>query len=400
VAFLATQDLSQADLAKSIQALERAGIRADIITTAPQPASPANRVSPADYSAVAIPASLEQAGAIATNQTVLDFVQSMQVAGKPVLYVPVPGAAADGVPSGSPAPPFSLKRLWAESWKNWNAIDAPRLGASLAYYTLLSLAPLLILIVSIAGVFFRRTLIQSGLLWQVQKLMGNVGTSIVRPLLETNRSTTGIIAGVLGILTLLVGASGVFLELRDSLDTVWGVRPQYGSGLWSLVRERLFAFFMVLGTGLVLSSSILLSAILATPVRFFLRFVPDSGIVAGGLSAAVSVVVMTFIFALIYKVVPDTHIGWGDVWIGSLVTSTLFTAGKWLIGLYLETAGVGSAYAAAGSIIVFLTWVYYSVQIFLLGAEFTHAYALRHGSYSRPQRRARGLSLLRRPAEK
>ncbi|HUA62670.1 MAG TPA: YhjD/YihY/BrkB family envelope integrity protein, partial [Verrucomicrobiae bacterium] len=146
---------------------------------------------------------------------------------------------------------------------------------------------------------------------------------------------------------------------------------------------------MVLGTGLMLSISILLSAILATPIRFFLRFVPHSGAATATMSAVSSIVIMTVLFALIYKVVPDIYIRWSDVWIGALVTSLLFNAGKWVIGFYLSTAGVGSPYAAAGSLIVFLTWVYYSVQIFLLGAEFTHEYALRRGSYSRAARRAR-----------
>ena len=406
VAFLATQGLSEADLAKSIQALERAGIHAEVVTAAPpangangaSPASnqPAVRVSPASYCAVAIPALPEQAGALADNPTVCEFVQSMQVAGKPVLYVPVPGAAS-AAPAGSQSLARSLQHLWEASWRNWNAIDAPRLGAALAYYTLLSLAPLLVLMVSIAGVFFRRTLIQSGLMWQVENLMGNVGASIVRPLLDSSHAATGIIAGILSLLTLLVGASGVFLELRNSLDTVWGVRPQYGSGLMSLVRERLFAFLMVLGAGLVLSVSLLLTAILATPVGLLMRYVPSSGLLAGIFSAVISLAAMAFVFALIYKVVPDAYIRWSDVWIGALATSVLFAAGKWVIALYLSHAGIGSPYAAAGSLIVFLTWVYYSVQIFLLGAEFTHEYALRHGSYSAPEKRGGKLWRLARP---
>lgn len=288
--------------------------------------------------------------------------------------------------SHPPPPAFSWKKLSAQSWRNWNAIDAPRLGAALAYYALLSLAPLLVLIVSIAGVLFRRALIRSGLLWQVRNLMGSVGAAIVRPVLQNSQSTTGIVAGILGALTLLLGASAVFLELRDSLDLVWGVKPPYGSGLRSLVKERLFAFLLVLGAGLLVSASLLLTTILGTPARLLLHYMPDSGIIDATLATVVSIVVMTVVFALIYKVIPDVYIRWGDVWTGALVTSILFTAGKWLIALYLAKAGVGSLYAAAGSLVVFLTWVYYSVQIFLLGAEFTHEYAFRHGSYARPGR--------------
>ncbi len=390
IAFLAARELSEADLAKSVEALEGAGISVEVIAAGDPntaangsariaPRLTADRVSPSDYSAVAMPASEHnRAGA---NPSVDGFVQSMQGSGKPVLYVLIPASAAPGRDC-APPPAFSLKRLSAASWHRWNDIDAPRLGAALAYYAMLSLAPLLVLAVSIAGVFFRRALVQSGLIWQVRGIMGDPGADIVRSVLENTRPATGIIAGVLGVLTLLLGASGVFLELRDSLDVVWDVKPPYGTGLLSLVGERVFAFLMVLGTGAVLSFSILLTAVLATPVRFFLRFVPKSGIAAAGWATLFSLAAMTLVFALIYKIVPDTRIRWGDVWIGAFVTSILFTAGKWLIGLYLAKASIGSPYAAAGSLVVFLTWVYYSVQIFLFGAEFTHEYALRHGSHS------------------
>ncbi len=390
IAFLATQGLSEAGLAQAVQALEAAGIQIDVVDGAPQIVSEngtasrlaPHRVSVEDYCALALPASAQHNGAGVTSANAVHLLHTMEEAGKPILYVRLPADAVPAGPGRGKVPGFHLKKLLAASWRRWNAINAPRLGAALAYYTLLSLAPLLVLVVSIAGVFFRRALIQSGLIWQVRNLMGDVGAGIVRPLLQHSQSASGIIAGVLGILTLLLGASGVFLELRDSLDTVWEVRPNYGSGAVSLVKERLFAFLMVLGTGLLLSLSILLTALLETPVRFVLKFLPESSIVRECLAAAVSLAVITLVFALIYKVVPDIHIRWSDVWIGALVTALLFAAGKWLIGLYLVTAGIGSLYAAAGSLIVFLTWVYYSVQIFLFGAGFTHEYALRHGSYS------------------
>jgi membrane protein len=404
IAFLAPHDLSEADLSRSLQALEGVGIPIEVITAAsdtvggdggsrigPGPAEP---ICCAGYSALAMPAPVEHTPAGRIDAQGLRLVQSMQDAGKPILYVRLPDA---GARSQSP-PVFSLKRLFADSWNRWNAIDAPRLGAALAYYALLSLAPLLLLVVSVAGVFFRRSLIESGLIWQIQRLTGDIGTSLARSVLENTKSATGIIAGVLGILTMLLGASGVFLELRDSLDIVWDVKPPYGTGLFSLVRQRLVAFLMVIGTGLLLSVLIILSTVLATPLRFVLRFVPTSGFVAYGLSVSLSLIVMTAVFALIYKVVPDIQICWSDVWIGALVTSILFTAGKWLIGLYLSNAGIGSPYAAAGSLIVFLTWVYYSVQIFLFGAEFAHEYALRHGSYSHTGRHSPGFLRLRRPA--
>ena len=405
VAFFAPPDLSAADLRRSVRALESAGISVEVIAAAPPAGAvtaagaPPDAISPADYSALALPALPEARAPIGPPPAIFQFVHSMQAAGKPVLYVPLPAAAVDGGPGAdTSASRFSLKELLADSWTNWNAIDAPRLGAALAYYTLLSLAPLVVLAVSISGVFFRRALIRSGLLWQVRNLAGDAGAGLVRSVLENSKSATGIIAGVVGMLTLLLGASAVFLELRDSLDTVWAVKPPYRSGLLSLVRERLVAFLMVLGTGAVLSVSLLLTTVLATPVRYLLSFLPSSGVVSAVVATGVSLVVMTLVFGLIFKTVPDIRIPWSDVWIGAFVTAILFTAGKWLIALYLSKATIGSAYAAAGSLIIFLTWVYYSVQIFLFGAEFTHEYAMRHGSYSQTAGGGGKFRRVRRPA--
>ena len=301
-----------------------------------------------------------------------------------ILWLPMPGQAAASPESRKNSPTLDLQRLLADSWQNWNAIDAPRLGAALAYYTLLSLAPLLIVCVTITGLVFQREIIQSGLIAQVYALMGNSVANLVQAVLENAKSARSGVAGALGMLMLLLGASAVFLELRDSLDTVWGVKPRYGAGLVSLIRERAFAFLMILGAGLLLVLFFTLSAILDTPAHILLGFLSTETYVARLVTFGVSFVAMTFIFALIYRVIPDTSILWSDVWIGALVTAALFTIGKLLIGLYLARAGIGSPYAAAGSIILFLTWVYYSAQIFLFGAEFTHVYALRHGSYSKP----------------
>ncbi len=396
VAFLAVPELSAEELTNAVQALERAGIHADLVDAAQGPAGAGaggssapipkiGHVSPQDYTAVALPASPNEKGGIAVGPATADFVESMRQAGKAILYVPIQERRAASAESGAATVLAAARRLCAATWNHWFAIDAPRMGASLAYYTLLSLAPLVILIVAIAGVFFRPSLIRSELMWQVRDLTGSVGVNIVRPLLENTRPLTGIVAGIAGALTLALGASSVFLELRDSLDAVWGVKPPYGGGLAGMVRDRLFAFLLVGGSGLILSAAILLAMLLGSPVHSLLRFMPTSGIVAQMESAGISLAGTASVFALIYKVVPDTRIQWGDVWIGALVTSILFTAGKGLIGLYLSTAGLGSAYAAAGSLIVFLAWVYYSAQIFLLGAEFTHEYAMRHGSRARPR---------------
>ncbi len=374
IAFLPDEGMSAEDLQRSIRDLEKIGLRVRVISPEWQ------GLSPGDYCALAtatgpFPPDEMDAGA-------RRIIQIMEAAGKPVICIP--GVAAHDRGAEESPSPFSMKRLLADSWHNWNAIDAPRLGAALAYYTLLSLAPLLVLIVSITGLFFQRGIIQSGLVAQVQALMGPVGADIVQAILENAKLSSGVIAGAVGALLLFVGASGVFLELRDSLDTVWGVRPKYGSDLLSLVRARAFAFLVILGTGAILSALLLITAILATPVRFVLHILPAERLVAAVCTAGISLAVMTVIFALMYKMIPDIYIRWSDVWIGALVTSTLFTVGRELIGLYLATAGIGSLYAASGSLILFLAWVYYSSQIFLFGAEFTHLYAFRHGSYARP----------------
>lgn len=385
LAFVATEGLSEPDLVKSVRALEQMGFRVDVIGAKPY----GNHVkgnSSIEYCALALSVPLLQDESEHCNQQAREIVESTRSAGKPVLYVPVSATLRE-----RPSSSFSVnvKRLAANTWQNWLAINAPRLGASLAYYTLLSLAPLLVLIVSITGLFFKRAIIQGSLTWQVEHLVGDAGASIVSSVLSNAKPSTGIVAGALSILMLGLGASGVFMELRDSLDIVWGVKPTYGTGLLSLVRARTFAFLTIFGTGLGFTVFLLLGAILATPARFILHVLPMAGPVTALITASVSLVAMTLIFALIYKTIPDVHIHWSDVWVGALVTSMLFTAGKWLIGIYLGSVSLGSPYAAAGSLVIFLTWVYYSAQIFLLGAEFTHVYTLRHGSYSRQASRSR-----------
>ena len=400
IAFLGAEHLSEAALLEAVRTLEETGARIDLIGSrsreipllrhdakgvtrriSVEATRKLHQITPAEYQAVALPATLLQDGRLHADAAVRDFILAMQAAGRLVIWLPLP--EREGALPGSPRR-FSMKRLLADSWQNWNAINAPRLGAALAYYTLLSLAPLLILSVTITSLAFRREIIQSGLIYQVEHLLGSSVANTVRAVLQHAQSTTGGIAGAVGILMLLVGASGVFLELRDSLDTVWGVKPRYGTGLLSLIRERAFAFLMILGTGVVLLLFFVLSAILDTPARFLLGFFSTDTWIAQSFTLGLSLVIMTFVFALIYRVLPDISLRWGDVWIGALVTAALFSVGKVLIAIYLANAGIGSPYAAAGSIVLFLTWVYYSAQIFLFGAEFTHVYTLRHGSRSAP----------------
>lgn len=275
----------------------------------------------------------------------------------------------------------SVWELFRRSYEGWNEIDAPRLGAALAYYTVLSLAPLLVVAVAVAGVAFGPKAAEGEIVWQFGDTIGHQGAQVVQTLLQSaQQPAAGITATVLGFIVLLFGASGVFGELRDSLNDVWGVRKQVGGGLLKTIKYRFYSFAMVLGIGFLLLVSLLLSAFLSAAGKFFDQILPMPESVLQVLNSVFSLIVVTVLFALIYKVVPDVRIAWSDVWAGAAMTSILFTLGKFLIGLYLGKAGVGSPYGAAGSVVVVLVWVYYSAQILLFGAEITRHYSEMRGS--------------------
>jgi membrane protein len=287
--------------------------------------------------------------------------------------------------------PVSAHSVWElikDTGNKWMEVNATRLGAALAFYTLLSIAPLLVVCIAIAGMIFGADAARDQIAWQIQNVVGQQGAEVIQTLLKnaSQPATSGIAAAV-GFLTLLFGASGVFGELRDSLNTVWGVKSTSGAGLLGLLKGRFFSFAMVLGIGFLLLVSLVLSAGISAIGKFFQSHlpVPEGMLQFGGV--LVSFLTVTALFALLYKVVPDARIEWRDVGIGAAVTSLLFSIGKFLIGLYLGKASIGSAYGAAGSVVVFIVWVYYSAQIFFMGAQFTHVYAERHGS--RAERRAR-----------
>jgi membrane protein len=267
----------------------------------------------------------------------------------------------------------------------WNAANAPRLGAALAFYTVLSVAPLLVLSVAIAGIVFSREAATGQIVAQVQNVVGyQAGKAIQSMVLEAQKPAAGIIASIFGLLLLLFGASGVVVELHDSLNTAWGVKSS--SSILQLVRFRFLAFAMVLGIGFLLLVSLLLNAAISAAGTFVKPYLPAPEAVLHIVVDVVSFLLITLLFALLYKVLPDARIEWRDVWVGAAVTSLLFSIGKQLIGLYLGKASVGSAYGAAGSLVVFLVWVYYSAQIFFLGAVFTHSYSERHGSIADARR--------------
>ena len=258
----------------------------------------------------------------------------------------------------------------------WSDHQAPRLGASLAFYTLLSLAPLLLLLTALLALVFHKEAAQNGLIEQARQVMGQRGADTVKSLLQTaQKPSSGAFASIVAFATLLFGASGVFTELRDALNIIWDAHAANESGWRGLIKQRLFSFGMVLSVGFLLLVSLILSAALAFLGKFFGGLVPIPPVLLEIINFAFSFAVITILFALMFKFVPAVHISWRDVRVGAIGTAVLFTIGKLLLGLYLGKAGVGSAYGAAGSFVALIIWVYYSAQIFFFGAEFTRVYA-------------------------
>ena len=274
--------------------------------------------------------------------------------------------------------------LIKETVKEWSEDNAARLAAALAYYTIFSVPPLLIIVLAIAGQVFDQEVAQQQLLNQVVSLVGSggeaVGTALETILDNVSRPEGSLIAIIIGIITLFFGASGVFGELHGALNTIWEVTPRGGRGILGTIKDRFFSFTMVLGIGFLLLVSLILSTTLSVVGDFFTGLWPGTVILMQIFNQIVSFGVITVLFALIYKVIPDVEIGWRDVGIGAAATALLFTLGKYLIGLYLGNTAVASTYGAAGSLIVILVWVFYSAQILFLGAEFTQVYANRYGS--------------------
>src|SRR6266566_1388460 len=277
-----------------------------------------------------------------------------------------------------------VKSLWSvtiHAAQDWWEDNCLRLAASLAYYTALSLAPLVLLIVGVVGLVLERQQVANQLAAQLEGLMGTAGRELITSILTTTSPEGGTLATVVGLVTLLIGATAVFGELQATLNLIWEVQPAptggVWAGLWALLKKRLFSLALVLALAFLLLVSLVISAALAGAAAWFQG--PEQALVSRLLELAVSLLVLTFVFALLYKYVPDAEIGWRDVWLGGLITAVLFTLGKTAIGVYLGRASVGSAYGAAGSMVVLLVWVYYSALIMFFGAEFTHAWATRHG---------------------
>ncbi len=280
-----------------------------------------------------------------------------------------------------------IARLFRETFKEWQEDNASRIAAALAYYAVFSISPLLVIAIAIAGTFFGQQTAQTQITQQLTDLVGKDGVQpVLMALNNINQPEVKGVASLISIGVLLLGASGFFAQLQDALNTVWKVKPQPGKGMKIFVRKRISSFLMVLAIGFLLILSLILSAVVSTLSKYQVDYLPGSAILWENLDFIVSLGLMTFIFGLMFKYVPDAKIVWKDVFVGSVMTAILFLFGKFLLGVYLSKGSLGSAYGAAGSLIVLLAWIYYSAQIILFGAEFTQVYSRIYGSKIRPSK--------------
>jgi membrane protein len=299
--------------------------------------------------------------------------------------VPEVARSANYKPLLRTSPIAACRALWGliiDTFKAWSDDYAPSMGAAIAYYTVFSIAPLLVIVTAVAGFLFGYEAVNGELYGQLRGLVGENGALAIQALVKSvSEPVEGTIALIIGVLIMFIGATGVFSELQSALDRIWEVPRRERSNTWlELIRTRLLAFGMVLSLAFLLLVSLVVSAAISAIGVIWDGWLGHWDIVLQLLNFFSSFVVFTIVFALMYRFLPRTTVGWNDVWLGAMVTSLLFLAGKFLIGLYIGKSGIVSGFGAAGSLVTLLIWVYYSAQIFLLGAEFTWIYAHRHGS--------------------
>lgn len=277
--------------------------------------------------------------------------------------------------------PKVIYQLLKATYTEWSKDRVPRMGAALAYYTIFSLAPLLVISIAIAGFVFGADAVQGRIMGQIQGLVGSESARAVQTMIQSaHKPAHGVIATVIGVVVLLLGASGVFSEMQDALNAIWKVDTTSKTGVWNLIRSRFLSFGMVLGIGFLLLVSLLLSAALSAVASYASGFIPVPPVVLQILDFLFSLFFIAALLAMIFKLLPDVKIAWSDVWVGAVLTSLLFTAGKFLIGFYIAKSVTMSAYGAAGSVVIILVWIYYSAQLLYFGAEFTHVYSQDCGS--------------------
>jgi membrane protein len=284
-----------------------------------------------------------------------------------------------------------LKALLVASFDRWNKQNATRLAGSLAFYSLLSITPLLLVLISIVGMVLGHSTAQREVVEEVTALVGSAAGNAMAAFLKGSQNTPhGVIATLFGLVTLLFSASGVVIELQSALNVIWEVPQPQTSGFGmvkSFIKQRLFSFATVLGIGFLLLVSLVISTWLTAFAALSESIVPGEAALFHSANVVLDFVVITVLFAAIYKVMPDVRLEWRDVLLGGAVTSLLFTLGKFLLGLYLGRASYASMYGAAASIVVLIVWVYYSAQIFFFGAEFTYVFSRRHGSFKATEKK-------------
>ncbi|MEC5397314.1 YihY/virulence factor BrkB family protein [Uliginosibacterium sp. H1] len=265
----------------------------------------------------------------------------------------------------------------------WSDDRAPSMGAALAYYTAFSIAPLLLIVTTIAGLVFGRDAAEGAIAGQISGLVGAHAAEAIQAMLQNaDRQDGGLVGTLIGFGMLLVGATTVFVELQNDLDRIWKAPERTGSGVMNFLVGRLLTFSMVLGIGFLMIISLVVTSAVAALGQVWSEAFVGMEIALQVLNFAVSFIVTAVLFAMIYKILPNVRIAWRDVTVGAAINALLFSLGKFLIGLYIGKSAVSSSYGAAGAFAVLLIWVYYSTQIFLLGAEFTYVYAHREGSHS------------------
>src|SRR5712664_3640416 len=280
--------------------------------------------------------------------------------------------------SWRPKPVYHLLRA---TYAEWSRDKVPRMGAALAYYTIFSLAPLLVIAIAIAGLVFGAEAVQGRIMGEIQGLVGVESARAIQTMIQSaHKPAHGVIASIVGVAILLVGTSGVFSEMQDALNTIWKVDTTSRTGVWNLVRSRFLSFGMVLGIGFLLLVSLLLSAALSAAADYLERFIPVPPAALHAVDFLFSLFFIAGLMALIFKLLPDVKVPWSDVWMGAVLTSLLFTAGKFLIGFYIGKSVTMSAYGATGSVVIILAWIYYSAQLLYFGAEFTRVFSNDCGS--------------------
>jgi membrane protein len=284
-------------------------------------------------------------------------------------------------------------RLLRQTIADWTEDKAPELGAALAFYTSLSIAPLLVITLGVVAFFFGEEAAGGQVAEQLRSLVGDEGGKAIEDMIASaNKPATGALATALSVITLLFGASGVFGQLQGALNTIWEVQPKPGRGIWGFVQDRFLSFAMVMGMAFLLLVSLVITAAIASANKL-LGGLPESlPWLAQAINFVASLGVLIALFGLMFKLLPDVKMAWSDVWLGAVVTALLFTVGKFVIGVYLGHSSMASSYGVAGSFVVLLVWVYYSAQILFFGAELTQVYANEFGSRIVPDENAKPLT--------